>query len=93
MAKTKLAIVSILVLLATLIVGLGVYRIYLEKQKADLYAAGEAALAAHQWGEALAQFETLSALDPNYRNVGDRLNEAYYLAGVAIWRRGNSTRL
>jgi formylglycine-generating enzyme required for sulfatase activity len=81
--KTKLAIVSILILLAAFIAGFGVYRIRMEKQKADLYAAGEAALATHRWDEALAQFEALSALDPNYRNIGDRLNEAHYLAGVA----------
>jgi len=61
---------------------------YLEKQKADLYAAGEAALAAHQWSEALAQFETLSALDPNYRDGDYRLNEAHYLAGVAYLEAG-----
>ncbi len=87
--KTKLVIVSILVLLAALVVaGLGVHRMYLEKQKAGLYVAGEAALVAHQWGEALAQFETLSALDPNYRDGDYRLNEAHYLAGVAYLEAG-----
>jgi len=90
--KTKLAIVSILVLLAAFIAGFGVYRIRLEKRKADLYAAGEAALATHQWGEALAQFQMLSALDPNYRNIGDRLNEAHYLAGVAYLEAGQFDR-
>jgi formylglycine-generating enzyme required for sulfatase activity len=62
---------------------LGVHRMYLEKQKADRYAAGEAALATHQRDEALAQFETLSVIDPNHRAVGERLIEAHYLAGVA----------
>jgi hypothetical protein len=42
--KTKLAIVSILVLLVTSIVSLGVCKIRLEKQRANPYAAGEAAL-------------------------------------------------
>jgi formylglycine-generating enzyme required for sulfatase activity len=86
--KTRLAIVSILALLAAFIVGLGVYRIRPQKQKADLYAAGEAALAAHQWNEALAQFEKLSALDPHYRAVGERLIEAHYLTGVAYLETG-----
>ena len=69
MKKTQLATVSILVLLATFIAGLSVRRMCLERRKADLYAVGEAALAAHQWDEALARFETLSALDPNYRDM------------------------
>jgi len=88
LVKTKLAIVSILIFLATFIIGLGVHRMCLEKQKADLYAAGEATLAAHRWAEALAQFGMLSALDPSYRDVGDRLNEAHYLAGVAYLEAG-----
>jgi formylglycine-generating enzyme required for sulfatase activity len=75
--------ILILVLFVTFIVGLGVHRMYLEIQKADLYAAGEAALAAHQWNEALAQFEMLSVLDPHYRHVGERLNETHYLTGIA----------
>ncbi|MFB0535752.1 MAG: tetratricopeptide repeat protein, partial [Anaerolineae bacterium] len=91
--KTKLAIVSILVLLAVLVVvGLGVSRIRLERRKATLYAAAETALTAHQWNEALAQFEALSALDPNYRNIGHRLNEAHYLAGVAYLETGQFDR-
>jgi len=75
--KTKFAIASILIFLATFIIGLGVHRMCLEKQKADLYAAGEVTLAAHRWAEALAQFGMLSALDPSYRDVGDRLNKAH----------------
>jgi formylglycine-generating enzyme required for sulfatase activity len=93
--KTKPAIVAILALLAALIVGLGVHGICMEKQRADLYAASETALAAHQWHEALrqgsrqalAQFETLSG--PDYKSgrsrddVSERLIEAHYLAGIA----------
>jgi sulfatase modifying factor 1 len=88
--KVRLVIVSILIsaLLATFIVGLGVHRMYLEKQKAGLYAMDEAALAAeHQRGEALTQFETPLALsrksDRGMGDVGDQFNEAHYLAGVA----------
>jgi tetratricopeptide (TPR) repeat protein len=114
LSKARLAIVAILisVLVATLIVGPGVYRIRLEKQKANLYAKGAAALATHQWGEALrpfdrvypeqgrraqgkhgsgqalAQFEKLSLLDSNYRNGGERLIEAHYLAGVVYLEAG-----
>jgi formylglycine-generating enzyme required for sulfatase activity len=96
--KVRLAIVAILLsaLLATFIVGPGVHRVYREKQKAELYAAGEAALATHQWdealrrgsGQALAQSEKLSVLDPNYRDVGERLNDAHYLTGMAHLEAG-----
>jgi hypothetical protein len=55
--KIKFAIVAILILLATFIMGLGVHRIRLERRKADLYATGEIALAAPQWDKALTQFK------------------------------------
>jgi formylglycine-generating enzyme required for sulfatase activity len=41
------------------------------------------ALAVQQWDEAITHFEVLAGLDPGYRDVGDKLNETRYLAGIA----------
>jgi len=61
-------------------------------RKAGLYAAGAAALSAQQWDKAILCFETLVELDPNYRNVNGKLNEARYLAGLAYLEAGDLDR-
>jgi formylglycine-generating enzyme required for sulfatase activity len=50
---------------------------------AEAYAAGEEALAAQQWVEAVRHFEALYRQNPDYRDVAEKLNEARYQAGTA----------
>ncbi len=47
-----------------------------DAQKARLYRAGQAAAAAGQWPQALAQFRALVALDASYRDAPQRLADA-----------------
>jgi formylglycine-generating enzyme required for sulfatase activity len=47
-----------------------------DAEKSGLYAAGETAVAAGRWSEALTRFSTLVALDPEYRDARKRLAEA-----------------
>jgi sulfatase modifying factor 1 len=55
---------------------------------ADLYAAGEAALAKQHWEEAITNFEALARLDPTYRDASEKLDETRYLAGSADLKAG-----
>ena len=50
-----------------------------EARKASLYGAGDTAARVGGWPEALACFRTLAELDPDYRDVQDRLGEALRL--------------
>jgi formylglycine-generating enzyme required for sulfatase activity len=62
----------------------------LEWQKARLYAAGDSAIAAHDWEQARARFAALLALDPAYRDAQEKHEEALWgaiehVAGGADW--------
>ena len=66
-----------LILLAGLaIVYVAGWAILPEARKSSLYGAGDAAARVGGWPEALARFRTLAELDPDYRDVQDRLDEA-----------------
>jgi formylglycine-generating enzyme required for sulfatase activity len=67
-------IVPIALIVSTFVgrAGLGEWR------KARLYAAGQTAFAAGNWAEAVAQYETLVALDPAYRDAQQRLDKALW---------------
>ena len=51
---------------------------------ADLYAAGEAALAAGQWDQAVAHFRELCDRTPGYRDVKDKLAHALDASMVPV---------
>ncbi|MGH2352529.1 MAG: hypothetical protein ACRDJN_13045, partial [Chloroflexota bacterium] len=50
-----------------------------------LFAEGEQALAAQNWGDAVSKLEALNRLEPSYPNLSDRLYTAYLgSAGVSL---------
>jgi hypothetical protein len=80
MSKKRALLLVPIALVALILLYLAGRAGLLEWQKARLYAAGETAVEAKNWGEAWTQLEALLALDPTYRDAQQRLDEALWEA-------------
>ena len=88
MRRAKLWLVAAVCALA----GVAVVGVVIDLRGADgeaaLYDAGQAALAAQRWEEAVTDFEAVMDLDPGYRDANEKLSEALYLGGSSYLEGG-----